>query len=227
MPVQTSHVRQRIGQLKNDLTRLFEDDTKRGTLQLVLNRLDKTAGEIETEEQKIKDNPHLTPQGRQAQLRDLSTKKGKELQQFLSDELTKATDSHRTLSDLLFTNEGRRQLDIAYNRESAPIEEDRTLRYLREQEIRMGWRDKPQAERDREYIRALHAGDHETARALSNAPGGPLVTADTKRRVDTAYAEQRFPAAYENFSQVSVLREQLQGLSDLSGRWLDGLGTQA
>lgn len=226
MPIQTLHVRQRLGQLKSQSSRLFEDLAKQNTLQLALIRTDKVAAAVETEESKIRANPHLTPEGRRAQLKTLADKMGKELA-FLRDEVKTANTNLQTMADLLLSDEGRRQLDRAYDRPLPPIEEDRTLRYLREQEIRAEWRQKPQPERDREYSRALQAGDHEIVRALANAPGTPLVTADLKSRVDLEYAKQRFPVAFSNFTEVKTLRDELQGLELLTDKWLNDLGAQS
>jgi hypothetical protein len=226
MPIMTSHIRQRTKQLLADIPRLLEDPDRRDTLRLAVTRLDKVAESLAGEEQKIHQNAHLTPEGRRVQLRDLASKKAKEVT-FLQEALTKASDSHTFLSDSLFTTEGQRLLHKAYGRELAPLEVDPTLRFLRESEIRADWKNKAQPERDAEYLRAVQARDLETVRALSTAPGRPLVTSDLKCRADREHAEQHFPAAYENYVQVDALREQLAGLNELTGQWLAGLGTQS
>lgn len=225
MPVITAHLRQHVRQLLSDIDQRIEDPERREVLRAILTRTDKVAAHVETEESKINQNPHLTPEGRRADLKKLSAKQVEELK-FLRDALGKSNESYRTMSDVLFTVEGQRQLDLAMGRDLEPVESDAIVRHLREREIRDAARLMSQPERDREYLRAVKAGDREIVKALSSSPTGALVTADLKSRADADFAERNFPAAYANYVQISALQEQLMGLSDLTVKWLDALGAQ-
>lgn len=225
MGISTAIVRQHTKQLAGDVDRLLEDPERRDVLRAVLTRLDKVAASSESEESKIKQDARLWPEGQRAQLKDLASKKADELK-FFQDELVKINTSYQFMSDSLFTDTGQAQLDRAYDRQPVPLEENPVLAFLRQQEIRTDWKLKSQPERDAEYLRAVQAGDREIVKALSSAPGHPVVTPSLKVRADYHYAEQNFPAAFKNFGQISALREQLKGLSDLTTKWLDGLGAQ-
>ena len=62
------------------------------------------------------------------------------------------------------------------------------------------------------FFNAVKSGRHETVRALTGGPLGSLVSEDLRQRAQTEHAQQTQPAVYENFEQVKLLEEHLDGL---------------
>ena len=83
----------------------------------------------------------------------------------------------------------------------------------REREVRDSYRAKPHHDRDMAFFRAAERLDSETMRALQEAPGGPWITGDILARAETMFAERRNPVAFQNWQELDVYREYLQGIA--------------
>lgn len=89
---------------------------------------------------------------------------------------------------------------------------DLVLRQLRNQETRDGVRGLTQNERDVHFLRSAEQDQDEVLDALIDAPGGPLVSAEMKRRALHARAERRHPQAYAQYQQNLLLRDSVKAV---------------
>ena len=101
---------------------------------------------------------------------------------------------------------------------------DATVVFLREQELR---RTISKEEGNMTYLRALEADDLETVRAISDAPGLPWVSEDTRRRGEDAYMQRTNSKAYARLQAVGHLLDHLNVLTESTRQWFIGLGADA
>jgi hypothetical protein len=98
------------------------------------------------------------------------------------------------------------------------------VRYLRQAEIRRALGAASKSERNAKYLLAVEVNDFETAQALLNWPGGPMVSPDIQKRAREAFAQRTSPEALAKLHGIEVLREQLTVLATQVAQWLLHLG---
>ena len=77
---------------------------------------------------------------------------------------------------------------------------------------------------DAVFVQALEQGNLEVARALLDAPGGSLVSAEVLERGKVAYAQRTNKALYEKWQSVERRREHLQGIANFIAQVLRRMG---
>lgn len=92
---------------------------------------------------------------------------------------------------------------------------------LREYEIRQAI-GKPQA--GAAFLDAVDKGHTETARAILDWPGGPVLTEEIRRRGMTSFAQRTQPDLWRNVQFVDALHERLSAFALSIAGWLLELG---
>lgn len=96
----------------------------------------------------------------------------------------------------------------------------------REREFRDSLRAKPQHDRDMAFYRAAERLDAEGMRGLMSGPGGPWISGEMLSRGETMYAERRNPQLHEQWQQIDVLIERLEGIARFAAQVLLTLGAE-
>lgn len=89
---------------------------------------------------------------------------------------------------------------------------DAVVRQMRNQEGRNDVRGLTRAEQDVRFLQASEQDLDELLDAMLDAPGGPLVSADMKRRALDARAKRKNPTAYEQWEQDTLLHVHVNAL---------------
>jgi hypothetical protein len=152
---------------------------------------------------KIRDDTSLSAVGQRQRLAELAKKTD------LSFLASKRTETEADVARL-------RTLLVAVPRPTG----DPVLTFLREQELRSAFKDKPQHAIAAAYHKAVAAGQHELVRALTEGPAGSLVEADFKTRVEIEHAETAQPAVFANYEEAQNLQEHLNSLETHATRVL-------
>jgi hypothetical protein len=162
---------------------------------------------LKTQAEKELGNPHLSQDGKRARVAELATKADMSVLTTVRTE----TQAHRArLHTLLFA--------------MPTSKEDPVLVRLDAREIRDSVKGLSQPKIDQIYLDAVTAGQHEKVRALTTGPLGSLVSAEFQQRVEEDHAQHSQPAVYENYQQVTLLQEHLDGLHDHASRALKAMG---
>jgi len=165
---------------------------------------------LKAKAEQVRDDLHFSPAGKAAKWAEL---KG---EQDLSPVTTAQTEiqSHvKRLHALLYA--------------PPKSEHDPAMAFLRAQEIRSAYKDKPPHERDAAFLKAMEDGQHEIARALVGGPLGSLVSAEFQQRVEQEHAARTQPLVYENYQQFISLKEHLDSLHDHATRALNAMSADA
>lgn len=180
---------------------------------LALNaRVNKQVSELwEGDIQRVLKDRALSPEGKVQKLATLAERITPDFS-FLGNVLQQADAARDRLTKLL------------YDPITAKPKGNEIVIFLREQEIRQALRSASASERQAKFLLALEADDLETSRALLDWPGGPMISADIRRRGEEAYARRVNAPAWEKLQAVEYMREHLASLATQTGQWLMSLG---
>jgi hypothetical protein len=188
---------------------LFANENFKAYLQLcnaVLGKVDKYAIKIDS----IRNDKSRTLQGQQAQYAAaLAPQVLKEVGPVVIAPLDDVNAAMQRLRRLMF--------DPIMNRPKG----DPMVTFLREQELRSRI---PKGEANKEYLAALGADDLETARAILDASGRPLITDEIKRRGEEDYAKRTNPAAWAQLQSLDYFKDHLKSLVEQVRIWVLALG---
>ena len=81
-------------------------------------------------------------------------------------------------------------------------------------EVRVRHRDKPQNEIDMVFLQAAERLDGEVMRALQAGPGGPMIAGEMLSRAEHIYAERRNPQLFQQWQEIEVLIEHIEGVAN-------------
>ncbi len=95
-----------------------------------------------------------------------------------------------------------------------------------EQEIRAHYDSLTPSELDTEFLKASEQDRDQTLLAFLDAPWGPMVSEDIKKRALDTRAKRVFPKEYETFQQNEELLEILNMVRNSLAMWLRGLGVK-
>jgi hypothetical protein len=162
---------------------------------------------LKTKRQAIQDDRSLSPEGQRAKIAALAN-------DAIGDYASTARMRERLATDTATP---------AMFMVKSPIS-DPVVRQLRNQESRDSVRGLNQNERDVQFLEAAERDHDELLDAMLDAPGGPLVSADMKRRALDARARRRQPEAYANWEQAVLLRDELTALLERIALCLVSMG---
>lgn len=114
---------------------------------------------------------------------------------------------------------------LTLNYMTRPKDRNEQELFARERELRLGFRDRPQADRDVAFLMAAQRLDAETMRALIDAPGTePWISGEARRRGDEVFGQRNNPAYWQKIHDLDVLLEHLEGLANFAVQVLLTMG---
>lgn len=151
----------------------------------------------------------LTLEGKQKKLQTIVQRIMKEVGPLVVDPLNDVKGAMARLTHLMF------------DPITAKPKGDPMITFFREQELRQRI---PKGEANKEYLTALGSGDLETARAILDAPGAPLITDEIRRRGEEDYAKRTNPAALAQRESLDSFQQHVESLVEQVRRWFLALG---
>lgn len=167
---------------------------------------------FEATESKILADRYMSDEGKRVKLTEEATKTLAEFKGFAS-KIQDVEDYLRQLRNRLF---------VVKRPEGSEVFQ--LLQLQRWQEIRAHYEDLTPRELDIEFFKASENNRDETLLAFLDAPWGPMVDEDIKKRALDVRAKRLFPKDYETFEQNEGLLEILNMVRDSLAMWLRGLG---
>ena len=168
-----------------------------------------TVESFEKREKTIVANRSLSDEGKRQQLTNMATEALNQFPGLLSS-MRHLHDSLGQLRRKMFT------IELPKNNE--------VVAFLRQQEIRGGYLEANANERDTAFLLASERLDDEAMVAFLDAPGGPMVSDETKDRAFEARAKKLFPEDFKVYSQQLMLQEVLEMILNSIAKWIAGLG---
>jgi hypothetical protein len=201
--------------LKSVLTHHLTQPTLRGLDQdgeerwkAILHKVRDLAGPVIAEVEQIFNDPKLTDQGKEDKLLAVGPRvvgNFKNVGIVLNEAEQAKARLERLVFDPLTTKPAGNEMVVG----------------LREYEIRQDI-GKPQA--GAAFLDAVDKGHIETARAILDWPGGPVLPKEIRRRGMAAFAQRTQPDIWRKVQFVEALHERLSALGSSIARWLLELG---
>ncbi|MBI5315848.1 MAG: hypothetical protein HZB34_07745 [Nitrospirae bacterium] len=192
---------------KEQPLRSLSGDALERWLAIVANLLEKLTA-MAKEIDSIDADPKLTDRGKQDKLLALGPKAVGNVQN-LGNARTQAAEVVVRLEQLIFS--------LLTSKPAGDV----VVTFLREDAIRRGT---PKEQAAMVWLEAINRGDLETARALLDWPGSPVIPDDILRRGKESYALRVNPVAWEQLQYVNTLKDNLSSIAQQFASWLLLLG---